>query len=294
MEKKDLKESKKVLKEALANEVRPLLIGMREELKRINQSTISLFQKEIKRNALELVVNGKEIPFLRGEDGKTPVKGQDYFTEDEKKEFVAKATPQKGVDYLTKTELEEIKREARPIKGKDYFTIRELKNFLIKATPVKGKHYFTKKEIADFKKEATPIKGKDYFDGKDGITKTITEFIDMSAEKVRDKLESLRGTARLRIEAIKGLREELDQLWKRKEPQAGGYGGIATLASGGVNVENLNAQISGGNRVFAVSSTPKVVVVDQSRVMVQNDGWTLSGLTLTVDVEPTFSIFIIY
>lgn len=45
--------------------------------------------QEIERNISEKIQKG-EIPTIKGEDGKTPEKGVDYFTETDKQEFITK------------------------------------------------------------------------------------------------------------------------------------------------------------------------------------------------------------
>lgn len=85
-------------------------------------------------------------------------------------------------------------------------------------TPVKGKDYFDGKDGRDGR---TPIKGVDYFDGLDGKDgKNGKNGIDGkngkngkdgkdgspdTAEQVRDKLEGLKGTARLDASAIQNI-----------------------------------------------------------------------------------------
>lgn len=61
---------------------------------------------------------------LKGDDGKTPVKGEDFFTDEEINQFLTAATPVYKQDYLTEEELDAIKQEilgaAIPQKGIDY------------------------------------------------------------------------------------------------------------------------------------------------------------------------------
>lgn len=56
----------------------------------------------------------------KGEDGKTPIKGSDYFTESEVTSFKKEVTPIKGEDYFTEKEISTFKDAVTPIKGKDY------------------------------------------------------------------------------------------------------------------------------------------------------------------------------
>jgi hypothetical protein len=84
--------------------------------------------------------------------------------------------------------------------------------------------------------KATPIKGVHYRDGIDGVTKTITEFIDVSPEKIRDKLESISIEAsKLKIGAVSGLQRALDDLNLKINAKAGGssIGGSGNITGGG-------------------------------------------------------------
>lgn len=56
----------------------------------------------------------------KGDDGYTPIKGKDYFTDKEIEKMIKKATPLKGKDYFTDKEIEKFKRELKPIAGIDY------------------------------------------------------------------------------------------------------------------------------------------------------------------------------
>ena len=55
-----------------------------------------------------------------GNDGYTPVKGKDYFTNQEVDNIVNRAKPIKGRDYFTDDEAQELIRLATPVKGIDY------------------------------------------------------------------------------------------------------------------------------------------------------------------------------
>jgi hypothetical protein len=58
---------------------------------------------------------------LRGPKGYTPVKGKDYFTDEEIDDFKTTVTPTSGIDYFTDEEIEEFKKDITPVKGTDYF-----------------------------------------------------------------------------------------------------------------------------------------------------------------------------
>lgn len=61
----------------------------------------------------------------KGEDGKTPVKGRDYFTAAEIREFLRLATPRRGIDYFTEEDIDYFLGRATPVKGRDYYEGRD-------------------------------------------------------------------------------------------------------------------------------------------------------------------------
>jgi hypothetical protein len=109
----------------------------------------------------------------KGDDGKTPQKGVDYFTDEE-------------VENIIKSVLKQI---PTPKDGKDGYT------------PIKGKDYF------DGKDGYTPIKDKDYFDGKDGLDgeDAVVDY-DFVIKEVVKKLPKIE---KKKDKTIKDLVEEL-------------------------------------------------------------------------------------
>ncbi len=73
--------------------------------------------------------------YLRPNDGKTPIKGKDYFTSAEIRQIKKEITPKKGLHYFTKAEIERITKEATPKKGVDYFDGKDGEN-LNPETPI--------------------------------------------------------------------------------------------------------------------------------------------------------------
>lgn len=212
---------KKLFKDALKNEIAPLLIGLRNEIEKATSTQVQVLER------VNTTLDTKEmsvvdfVEFLKGKPGYTPQKGVDYFTEDETKLFLQSVTPKKGHDYFTAVEATEFKDACTPRKGVDYFD---------GITPVKGTDYFTEADIKEFLSRATPIKGIHYRDGTDGTPgEKGADGTKITAEDIRNKLESLTGKARLSIKAIKGLEEKLADHFKefsggKSSNQGGGIG----------------------------------------------------------------------
>ncbi len=170
-----------ISKSPVLSKIDKALLDIKNDLKKESETEKQGIKKLIKETVSSEVgkINipvPKDGESIKGDDGHTPIKGQDYFTS---------------------REISEFKKEVTPIKGQDYFTSREISEFKKEITPIKGQDYFTSREVSEFKKEVTPIKGVDYFDGKDASPDTPNQ--------VRDKLETLIGDERLDRGAIKGL-----------------------------------------------------------------------------------------
>lgn len=118
-------------------------------------------------------------------------------------------------------------------------------------------------------------------------------------EQIRDKLETLEGEERLRIDAINGLKEALDELKKKKYVISGG-GGISTgaLDIHIVDDETPVGTINGSNKAFTINNTPSPasslkVYLNGARQRITED-YTLSGTTITFNVAPpTSSILLV-
>lgn len=206
-----------------------------------------------------------------------PQKGVDYFTADEVAEIVAKATPQKGRDYMTDDEIRQIVRLATPRKGKHYFDGEK---------PRKGKDYFTKSEIAEFVRIVTPVKGIHYKDGERGEPgiqgRPGLDGLGISAEEIRNKLESLSGTARLSADAVKG--------WQGMTAAfgSGGDAGSGSTAAIKVYTEIPGGLINGSNVTYTTANNISAVLA----FMINGEylhpfaggvgDYTLSGNTITM------------
>lgn len=100
---------------------------------------------------------------LRGADGYTPVKGVDYFTQDEINSIISQASsqggtaPVKGVDYFTPEEIDGIVNEVVQRVGNGAGTGNAGSGSGSGYTPIKGVDYFTDEEIAEITDNITAV-----------------------------------------------------------------------------------------------------------------------------------------
>lgn len=206
---------------------------MNKNIKKIFSDNPEILNHLSQKELMEKMVSNPQDSFIesmrkvfKGEDGYSPVKGTDYFTDDEINSFKADilkgATPQKFKDYFTPQELDLIANEIR----------KELKT------------------------EVTPIKGQDYFDGKDGIDgedgkdadeqlivekvlKKIPSIPEFDPKSILDKVPTLESLVNeikkkklLELRDIKGARLDMnDQRW-----HGGGISNINGLIIAGTNI----------------------------------------------------------
>lgn len=229
---------KENLKKTLKNEVNPLLIGLRNEIKEGN-SLLSQIKGAMDQKSTALGTAFTEGGFAVIDTGQM-------------KEYVTSLMPVFGVDYFTQKDIEDFKSYVTPVFGKDYFTDNQIDSIISRVTPkkgidyndgkpghtpVKGVDYFTEAEIADFISRVTPIKGVHYRDGVPGETIYKQIGTEISAEEIRNKLESLTGAQRLKVTAIKGIEEFIiKQMAKNRMENGssiGGGGAGSGVSSGG-------------------------------------------------------------
>lgn len=236
-------------------------------------------------------------------------------------------TPIKGVDYFTDAELEEIKKTIRPIKGVDYSDGKDGENGINGSTPVKGIDYLTDQEVKAIKEELRPVKGVDYTDGvdgkngadgvngKDGVdgkTEIVKkELADGDYQRIARGLEKLKAKDKLSVSALKDFKKEVLEVvgsmsWWRNGGGGTGQGGESvwgqitgtlsdqtdlqtalnakqdTLVSG-TNIKTVNSQSLLGSGNLVVGGT----VLAGANIEV--DGDTVSAPKSEHFTEPTSS-----
>ena len=151
-------------------------------------------------------------------------------------------------------------------------------------------------------------------DGKDADEKKIVEnvlakiklpeqketILD-TPETIADKLEKLKGDARLKIEAIKDLKEKLEALEQRPLGRGGsGGGGLSKIAldTHFINDETPTGTVNGVNTDFVLAHAPNpstsLMVYKDGQRMHLVDDFSFSGRTITFNVAPlTDSIIVV-
>lgn len=144
-------------------------------------------------------------------------------------------------------------------------------------------------------------------DGKDadeiGITNRVIAtlqtyfnelFGKLSSTETRNKLEGLQGVERLKISAIDGLEEKLEEMRSAKVGTA--YYGAATKHRF-IDDETPTGTINGSNKAFTILKSPITgslkVFINGARMRITED-YTFSGKTITFTVAPpTGSILLV-
>lgn len=119
-------------------------------------------------------------------------------------------------------------------------------------------------------------------------------FSKLSSTETRNKLETLQGVERLKISAIDGLEEKLEEI-KRidNKPTRGGF-----RASHSTKFHSLTAD--GSTKIFSVpkSVTSIILTSDTPFILFENNGFTINKtrtqITLTGDIAPSNGAQLIY
>ena len=123
----------------------------------------------------------------------------------------------------------------------------------------------------------------------------------ITPEQTADKLEELKGDARLKIEAIKDLKEKLEALEQRPLGRSGsGGGGLSKIAldTHFINDETPTGTVNGVNTDFVLAHAPNpstsLMVYKDGQRMHLVDDFSFSGRTITFNVAPlTDSIIVV-
>lgn len=250
------------IKKEITSSVKQVL---EEEIKQFKTQISGLVEQAVQEQVFKGI---SQIKGDTGDPGYTPIKGKDYWTNQEINEIVTRIQSQIRIPEDGRPGRDAI----TPVAGVDYPTrgqIRTIVKAMVSAIPVP-------------KNGRTPEKGIDYFTDKDinEIIKQIkTQFprIELKAEEIRDKLQSLRGEKRLDASAIKNLSKFLGQA-KR------------TLHRGGIALEweslTLSADGSSATLTYAPYSSSTVMIFLNGSLLTQTTNYTISTRTITF-LQPT-------
>lgn len=189
------KEQKKVLKEALQNEVRPHIVALKDVIKEGHTLLKKLLEKEQPIGGVNLEPVIEKLTTLTEE-----VKKKEEYT------------------YEIKIDAK-LKKELKGETGKQGLQGKQ------GATGLQGKQGIAGAQGKQGVQGERGAQGEQGKKGEDGKKITATE--------VRDKLESLKGNSRLKMSAIKGLEELLKKLEGIANKSVGGMGGGAGEGGGG-------------------------------------------------------------
>lgn len=129
----------------------------------------------MKKKTLKLEIEG-----IKGQDGYTPVKGQDYFTDKEIKSFKKDITPKKGKDYFTEKDIKDIADEIKVPLPKPEKVTRIIEKV---AQKVDLSEYTKEDKVSSLLKEQSnfllsKIASKSYF---------LNDLVDVNVDNVSDK-----------------------------------------------------------------------------------------------------------
>lgn len=217
---------------------------------------------------------------IKGDDGKTPVLGEDYLNEDEQRALLEAVTPKKGVDY---DDGEPGDDGYSPVKGVDYMTEDDLAAIKKDATPVKGKDYFTDGEIQSFKQAITPVKGQDYNDGENP---TPAQFLEV--------IKGLKGADAASFSQIVGSKIDISHVrnagtfifnGKQYKTEELMHGGGSSSGGGGVQTIAIATAHGLGGSSDGDATHPTLTLRTTVTGIVKGDGTNFTDATPNTDYQ---------
>lgn len=265
------------VKKIVKSIVVPYITGLRNEIEEGNKILANIFEEQKKKSELqyELEIDNDD---LKGAPGYTPIPDVDYPSIASIKAEIEKILPKKGKDYFTSQDITEIIKgvlklmppPARGLPGKNGVVNYTLVRTLAKPL-VDEKYKELRREMRDMEsKFVSMIKA--------------SEKPEISAVRIVEKLESLKGSARLSSKAIKDLEGLMNQFFIAC---GGGGGNAASSGGGGFTIEIPSGSL--GQNSFTVTEEPAYVVADGITYF-DGAGYAYSGGTITMNSDVQFFI----
>lgn len=250
------------------------------------------------RAIAEAILKMESVPGIKGDDGYTPVKGKDYFTEEEIANFV---------NYLATL----VKDGETPVKGQDYFTEEEINSIVSKVkslvpdgqTPIRGIDYWTpedKSKIENDIKKLIPTQPKEK--NNEEVQKLIDKSIETIVKENKDNGLKLSAFEKRLIRLGGGGASFMSQLIDVAiGAQTNGQALIWNATSskwvpgttgGGFTILPATGSVNSVNLAFTLTIKPTIIVSDGAMYR-ENVGWTWNAgtLTATMIIPPNNDIF---
>lgn len=223
---------------------------------------------------LKMLEAFKNIATMKGEPGHTPIKGKDYFTENEVNQWLRAITPVKGVHYFTDSEIQSILDVLTPKKGIHYFDGKDGKG--IPGTAGRdGKDATVDYDLLALKVSQLipqPENGKDAEFDLESASEAIVRYIK---ENKILHIADLKGYERFAIDSKKPRKSEKfdmsDQRWH----------GASTSSGTAANPQVPSGTINGVNVTFSISGTISALFLNSGFQMPSGVDYTLSNTTIT-------------
>ena len=259
---------------------------------------ISLIEKRRNNKLLEQILEKASNPLPKellekiqvykgdkGEDGKTPEKGKDFWTEEDINQLRDLIKPQKGKDYFTNDEIMAFLEAVKPVKGRDYFEGREGVDGKNGRDGKDGREY-SEAELLNLitpliPKPRTGQAGKDGKDGKNGR--------DAKPEVIVEALKSLKGEQAEQLGKALGKMIDISYIrnaqsfmfnktkYKIEELMHGG----GADSGGTIAFESPVGARNDTNLIFTVTNEPIYIILNGGQYF-DGNGYTYTPNTITL------------
>ena len=234
--------------------------------------------------------DGAETITIKGQDGTTPKRGEDYLTDLEVQQLKLEIGS-KVLDYVL-PRIPPAQHGKTPIPGIDFPTTQQVYQFIDETFETLKKQKLNRKQLAAdvaeiIKNQKGLIHWNNIKDTPDFEKKERKLRSDI-AQRISEVGGGGGTTFRITDESTT-VSEHVRTLNFTGAGVAATYGnnGIVniTIAGGGVTFETPTGTVDGANKTFTVTATPDFVVVD-GIMYFDGSGYSIAGLTVTTVIAP--------